>query len=54
MWNIFRFFVEITWICDILNLKGFEMLDTTYPINTLWWIVIWMIIGGINSNNKND
>lgn len=54
MWNIFRFLLEIAWIGDVLNLKGFEILDTTYSVNTLWWIAIWLIVYGINEQCKND
>lgn len=53
MWNIFQLALNLVWLGDILNLKGFEMLDTTYPVNTLWWIAIWVIVGGIN-NSKNN
>ena len=30
------------WILDILNPQFMEMFDTTYPLNTLFW-VLWFI-----------
>ena len=30
----------IFWILDILNLGFMEMFDTTYPLNTLFWVVL--------------
>lgn len=50
MWKIFRLFLNIIWLCDVLDLSGFEFLDTTYPINTLWWIIIWILVGSINND----
>ena len=38
----FNALVIIFWILDILNLGFMEMFDTTYPLNTLFW-VLWFI-----------
>ena len=46
-----RIIVFIIWILDIFNLGrdiyGFnlvEFLDVTLPINTIVWLVIWVLI----------
>ena len=34
----------IFWILDILNLGFMEMFDTTYPLNTLFWILYFLLV----------
>lgn len=48
---VMRIIVFIIWILDIFNLGrdiyGFnlvEFLDVTLPINTIVWLVIWVLI----------
>lgn len=49
MYNLCYAFLVFIWIFDILNFPQFEMLDTTYPINTLGWILIWLCLPSPNS-----
>lgn len=36
--------LTIIWILDILNFPCMNFLDTTLPINTLAWFLIWLFI----------
>lgn len=40
----FNALVIIFWILDILNLGFMEMFDTTYPLNTLFWILYFLLV----------
>lgn len=42
--KLFRMILTIIWILDILNIPQMEALDTTIPINTLAWILIWIFV----------
>lgn len=44
MYKIFKAILTIIWILDILNIPQMEILDTTIPINTLAWLLIWIFI----------
>jgi hypothetical protein len=46
MFKIFKTILIIVWIIDILNFKCVQCLDTTYPVNTLAWFLIWILIIG--------
>ena len=48
MYKIFYSLLSIFWIFDILNLPFMKIFDTTYPINTLAWILIWLILPSYN------
>ena len=49
-----RIFVTLFWICDILNMPFMEKFDTTYPLNTLFWIVFFIFIGGTSITIESD
>jgi len=59
MYNIFKAIISIIWILDIINIPQLEFLDSTIPINTLAWFLIWLCLPGthikinIGCNNKN-
>lgn len=36
--------INIIWIFDVLNFPFMEFLDTTIPINTLAWFLIFMFL----------
>ena len=36
--------IKIIWLLDILNIPGMEFLDTTLPINTIVWLLIWIFV----------
>ena len=40
-----RTIITIFWILDILNLPFMEMFDTTYPLNTGFWILVMLFTG---------
>ena len=44
MYKIFYSLLTIVWILDIIDLPQLACLDTTYPINTLAWILIWIFV----------
>ena len=48
MIGFMKTFITLFWICDILNMPFMEKFDTTYPLNTLFWILVIIFCGGIN------
>lgn len=44
--------VTLFWIMDILNMPFMEMFDTTYPFNTLFWILVFSLCGGVSIKVK--
>lgn len=44
MFKVLKTILIIIWVVDILNFPQFQFLDTTYPINTLAWLLIWILI----------
>ena len=44
--------VTLFWIMDILNMPFMEMFDTTYPLNTLFWILVLSLCGGVSIKVK--
>lgn len=40
----FNALVIIFWILDILNLGFMEIFDTTYPLNTLFWVLYFLLV----------
>ena len=51
---LIRTFILLFWICDILNMPFMEMFDTTYPLNTLFWLLVFVLGGGVSIENKRD
>lgn len=49
MYIFFYAMLVIFWVFDICNLPFMEVFDTTYPINTLVWLLIWMFIPSITN-----
>ena len=41
---IFKISVVIFWILDICNMPFMVQFDTVYPLNTLFWLLVWMLI----------
>ena len=62
IYAILKMIIMIIWFIDILNIDFIineihiaEFLDITFPINTLFWILVWAIIIPIDDyilNNK--
>lgn len=44
MINLLKFLILIFWILDITDMPFMEMFDTTYPMNTLFWWMIWIFV----------
>ena len=44
MYKIFNALLSIVWVLDILNLPFMEFLDTKYPVNTVAWLLIWLVL----------
>lgn len=44
MFNLGKFILFIIWLLDIFNLPFMQPLDTTLPINTIAWIIIWILV----------
>jgi hypothetical protein len=34
----------IFWALDVLNVSFMEIFDTKYPINSLVWFLIWLLV----------
>lgn len=54
MYKTFYACLAIFWILDILNLSFMEIFDTTYPINGLEWLLIWIFIPSIHHHVKDE
>ena len=46
--------VTLFWIMDILNMPFMEIFDTTYPLNTLFWIFVFVLCGGVKITIKRE
>ena len=44
--NVIKLVLILLWVLDITNIPFMEMFDTTYPINTLVWLLIWIFVIG--------
>lgn len=55
MYKIFVALLNIIWVLDILNLPFMEFMDVDIPINTLAWILIFLVLPATSvvSSNKN-
>lgn len=56
MYKLFRALLGIVWVLDVLDFPQVEFLDTTFPVNTLAWLLIFFIIptsNAISSNSNN-
>lgn len=48
MVDLLKFLILIFWILDITNMPFMQMFDTTYPMNTLFWWLIWIFVLGFS------
>ncbi len=51
---LIRLFILLFWIFDILNMPFMEMFDTTYPLNTLFWILVFVFGGGVSIKSEKN
>lgn len=42
LYYLLYFTLTVFWIFDILDMPFMDIFDTTYPINTLAWLLIWI------------
>lgn len=54
MINLLKFLILIFWILDITNMPFMEMFDTTYPMNGLFWWLIWIFVLGFRIQVESD
>lgn len=52
MFKVFEAILRIIWVFDIINLPFMEALDTTYPINTLAWFLIWALLPTVKKEGE--
>lgn len=45
---LIRSSITVFWIMDILNMPFMKVFDTTYPLNTWFWILIYICLGGLS------
>ena len=53
MYKLGKAILIIIWILDVLNIPCMEFLDTTIPINTLAWFLIWAFLPTIKDGKKD-
>lgn len=53
MVQLIKLLILIFWILDITDMPFMEMFDTTYPMNTLFWWLIWIFVLGFRVEVKN-
>ena len=55
MYKIFVALLDIIWVLDILNLPFMEFMDVDIPINTLAWLLIFLVLPSTtNLSNKGE
>ena len=52
MYKLGKAILVVIWILDILNIPCMECLDTTIPINTFAWFLIWCFLP--STGDKKD
>lgn len=52
MYKTVYFLVHVIWILDIINIPQMEFLDTTIPINTLAWFLIFLFMPSVGDGKK--
>ena len=40
--------IIVFWIMDILNMPFMQMFDTVYPLNGWFWLLVFILTGGLN------
>lgn len=54
MINLLKFLILIFWILDITNMPFMEMFDTIYPMNGLFWWLMWIFVLGFRIQVESD
>lgn len=54
MYKVFYAALTIFWVLDVCNMPFMQMFDTTYPINELFWILVWILLPSTSVVVKNS
>lgn len=58
MVQLIKVLILIFWILDITDMPFMQIFDITYPMNTLFWWLIWIFVLGfrvqVNNGGNND
>ena len=54
MVQLIKVMILIFWILDITDMSFMEMFDTTYPMNALFWWLIWFFVIGFRVEVKME
>lgn len=54
MTGLLKMVILIFWILDITDMPLMEKFDTVYPMNTLFWWLIWIFVLGFNISVESD
>lgn len=54
MVNLMKFLILIFWILDITDMPFMEIFDTTYPMNGIFWWLIWIFVLGFSAEIKSE
>lgn len=52
MCKIFYALLAIFWAMDILNMPFMDIFDDKYPLNTVFWLIVWIIIPSTSDRIK--
>lgn len=50
---LIQFLLLIFWVLDITNMP-FMVFDTTYPMNEVFWLLIWIFVLGFEVKTKKE
>ena len=53
MYKTFKALIVIVWVMDILNFSQVELLDTTYPVDFLAWLLIFLFLPDTTTRIKH-
>ena len=54
MYKLFYGALSVFWVLDICNIPFMEMFDTTYPMNEVFWLLIWIFVLGFEVKTKKE
>lgn len=54
MVQLIKLLILTFWILDITDMPFMEMFDTTYPMNALFWWLIWIFVLGFSEEVKSS
>lgn len=54
MTGLLKMAILIFWILDITDMPFMGKFDTVYPMNTLFWWLIWIFVLGFGKHVESD